>query len=443
MKVTYDIYRRYTERDRESHIGRIEDDIYYGKRYEMIQDFEKLSLNLYWGKQSKFSIKGNGTKNCPLEIGDTISIYRNTVLIFTGIVEDVDISCDDVTEGSYTWAVDGVDESVIFDWRQILIDYDPEEGFQDLTFDNDTYDKCEDYAFDRMVHYIRNCFDITLTMPERAIEGMIFPKSSTEEMIREEDRGKNELSAYRLKKLSTVLEEIGKEANLFAQYTWNPITGEKRVTIPIQRDLSGMDESKTYDPNELIVISPQFGNVSKWKAKYSFPKFNAVWVCSGDYDEEIEGQIYQTRVWVYAEDPESIKKYGRIENIVTKSDIKIKKDDQTTEEDETLTEEDVRELLEEEARKQLQDNAAKEKYTITLAQSDDFAFMDHWRCGDKVKVVIDGKQFASTIESVSIDYAEFTESVTPSIGTAEEGIFSEVFELISGIDKRLESQEGS
>ena len=459
MIVTYDIYRRYAERDRTNLLIPIEEDIYYGKRYELIENFKSLNITLNFSKQNKFSLKGNGIKKCPFEVGDSILIYRNAELLMTGIVKSTEIKCKDVIANSYEWDVEGVDESEIFEHRIILTDFDDSKGFQDLTFDDDTYDKCgkegeEVYAYDRMIHYMRNCFDENLTQKGREIHGLKFPDLSEEAEIPEEYRGEKGISAYRLKALSTVLDEIGKDVNLYPQFVWDPISGQKEITIPIQRDLSGMDETKTYDVNKLIVISPEFGNVSKWSVTRTYPKFNAVWVCSGEYTEVIdvpqekwkdpetpETEQIETRVWVYAEDEESIKKYGRIEKFISKSDVKITEDDEETEEDETVTAEDAEKLLKEEAEKQLKDNAAKEKYTITLAPTDDLEFMKHWRCGDKVKVVIDGKEFASTIETVSISFTDQTENVTPTIGKVEESIFSEVFETMSGIDKRLKVQE--
>ncbi len=455
MIITYDIYRRYAERDRTDILTPMKEDIYYGKRYELIENYTSLSITLNFRKGNKFSITGTNIAKSPLEVGDTILIYRNAELLMTGLVKNIQVKCTDVFTNTFEWKAEGVDEGEIFKWRVILTDYKNRKSFKDLTFDNKVYDKCEDYAYDRMIHYIRNCFDKNLTLKGREIDDMHFPNSSTIDNIPVEDRGPIELSAYRQKTLSTVLEEIGKEYNLFPQYAWDPITGRKEITIPIQRDLSGMDKTKTYDPNKLIVISPEFGNVSKWTFTNKLPKFNAIWVCSGEYvesKEKPESQWedpnvpetidYNVRVWVYAEDTDSITKYGRIETIVQKTDIQITDDDEETEEDETLTKEDVIKLLEDEARKQLQENAAKEKYTITLAPSDDFAFMKNWRCGDKVKVVINGKSFSSTIETATISYINKTEKVTPTIGSIEEGIFSDIFEMVNGIEKRLIVQEG-
>ena len=422
MIITYDIYKR---------------DPKSGIRTDLIQEFESLSLTLNWSKRSKFSITGKAMRYCPLALGDYVVIFRNSELIFEGLVQEVSIACNDISAETIDWTVSGDDDSVIFDWRIILTDYGANKDFSDLTFDADTYDKCEDTVFGRLVHYINSCYG-GQTMTSRKSSGLGLPDQND---VPVDKRGTTELSAYRLKKLSEVLREIGKEAELFPKYKWNAVTGSKSVEIPIQADKTNS-----------VVVAPQFGNVTKWSVKRTFPKFNAIWVCSGEYtevenkDTENE-QEYVKRVWVYAEDLESIKQYGRIESTLTKSDIKITDDNEETEEDETLTEQDVIKLLTEEARKALEENRAKEKYSVTLAENEDLLFMRDWQCGDKVKVIIDkdenGKQkiMYSTIESVGISYSGLEEKLKPTIGEIESGLFGELFETISGIDRRLRNEE--
>ena len=613
MKVTYDIYRRYAERDRATAgvaLNRdISEDIYYGKRYELIQDYNSISMTLNFKKRSKFTIKGKSIGQSPLEIGDSIIVYRNAELFFTGIVDTVEIKCKDISTNSLEWEASGEDESTVYNDRIIMtytsdIDtvVDPEVSrfrTKGVTFEDDVYDKCKGYARDRMIHYIRNCFDpewmgkredsSRVDNKKRQLKGtVVFPESSEDMKIPVADRGKDEESSYRLKKLSTVLEEIGKDDNLFARFQWNPITGVKEFSVPVQNDVSGMDKDKTYDPNEIVVVSPNFGNVAKWSVIHKAPKYNAVWICSGEnetyaenqpefkceylYDEttglrngvrlgffkvmvdpysavddngwqtiteigydneymesyqaEMEaweekkkyyddmnkarkrrliGQFFNAhgitnldldkfndnditqlgwfdwfddiafdafvnRIWVYAEDADSIAKYGLKEEVIIKNDIKVTDMDKRHDSDTTrivdgkdgkkyvveidkngnevsrdpiLNDDDVIKLLKEEAEKALKENAAQDKYTITLAQTDEFVFMENWRCGDKVKVVIDGKEFASTIETVSVSYNNNSETVTPTVGATEEGVFGEVFAMINGMEKRLKAEEES
>ena len=435
MIITYDVYKR-----RKSD----------GKKNILVQDYESLSITLNWKKLSKFSCEGKSLTACPFELGDMVLIFRTssdvdikahpeeeaTKLLFAGIVNDVRIECKDVVSETLEWSVSGVEDSVIFDWRVILTDNGTSKQYANLTFENNVYDKIEAYAYNRMIHYLKNCFSEEKTMSSRAIKDVEFPDTH--------NIGTRNLSAYRLKKLSEALKEIGEEVdentgeqnNLYAKYEWNPSTRAKVISIPQQKD-------KTRS----IIISPQYGNCAGWSVTRTYPKFNAVWVCSGDYEEpkenEEDEETYTTRVWVYAEDNDSIKKYGRIESVVTRSDIKITDDDEETEdEDETLTEEEVAALLVEEAQKQLRENAAKEKYKVEIAETPNMHFVTDWNIGDLVRCVIDGKVFDAPIETIEVTFSHLEEKVKPTIGEVEEGLFGDVFEMIAGLDTRLKSEEG-
>ena len=447
MIVTYDVYKRGAD----------------GMRSELIDNYDSLSITLNWSKRSKFTIKAKNQRICPFDIGDYVVIYRNSELIFDGLVQTLSVESKGDSD-TISWNVSGEDDSVVFDWRIILTDFNQNKELKDLTFDTNTYDKCEaKTAYERMLHYIENCFGNGRygygigTKEERQIKGLILPfYSSVDEKLRKEwedawDKATEKpVAAYRLKRLSEVLNEIGKEDKLYPKYTWTAsptaystaIT--KEVQINPQRDISGS-----------VVISPQFGNIDSWSLTKKYPKFNAVWVCSGEYTEVVESENeneenkeYQKRVWVYAEDKSSIKKYGRIESSITKSDIKITDDDESTEDvDETLTEEDVIKLLKDVANKELKDNAATEKYTIKITETENTRFMTDWKLGDKVKVILpsevtgEPKALYSTIESVSLTYSGLDEKVKPTIGAVEEGMFGDIFDMISGIDRRLRNEE--
>ncbi|MBP5781923.1 MAG: hypothetical protein J6W04_00105 [Bacteroidales bacterium] len=437
MRVTYEIFKRYRANKSSS---------LYGIRYELVQDYKSLSLTLNWSKRSRFSIKGESVGRCPVDLGDYIVIFRNSKFLYGGVVQDVQAECHNVETEVFSWEASGDDDSIIFDWRIILTDNGSSKNMANLTFDSETYDKSDGYAYNRILHYIEQCFG-TPTMSARRITGLVFPTAAQINAIPAAKRGKNESSAYRLKKLSDALKEIGEEDNLFAKYEWNPTTNDRRITIPLLRDRTTTytDESgKKYDP---IIISPQFGNIASWSVSKSFPKFNAIWVCSGDYTTEQDGETYKNRIWVYAEDADSIAKYGRIESVVTKSEISVKKDDPETEENEKLTKAQATRMLQDEARKALEENAAKEKYTIKLAQIEDMKFMEDWMVGDKVKAIIGKKEDGTPnvmypiIETVSITFTGNEEKLTPTVGETEEGLFSDVFKMISGIDKRLQSEE--
>ena len=427
MNGVYQIYKR---------------DSVTGAREKLIQRYTTFTLTLNWGQESKFSIKGETISDIELETGNGILFYRNNELVFAGVVESMTISCDNEASGKKEWTATGKDDNVIFSYRQILPD--PEE----ITFNENIVDKIGEpdeetgeygidaYAYNRILYYIfRNMGEGTIE--DRRVPGLIFPGTRS--------RGTQAMSAYRFKTLAEAIKEIGgekddegKENGMYPQYFWNPENGTKSIIIPYeQRDMT-----------EKVTLSPEFGNVTAWSKTTKMPKFNSLWVCSGTYEVDQENEEtheiekVKTRIWVYAEDEDSIAQFGRIEKVLTKSDIKVVEDNpETEEEDETVTAEQVNLLLRKEAKKQLEDNSYKKKYTITMVETPELRFWDDWKCGDLVTCVIDGEKFTSTIKTVTITYKNGIESVKPTVGEIELGEFADLFQWITGIDQRLSEEE--
>ncbi len=408
-----------------------------GKRDSLIQRYTSFTLTLNWGKESKFSIKGETIEDVGLTGGDGILFYRNNELIFAGVTEEVSISCDNIATGKKEWTATGKDDSIIFSYRQILPDP------LNLTFNeniSDTVGKPDDtgeyssdaYAYNRIIYYInRNMGDGTTQ--DRQIENLTIPGNRS--------LGTQAMSSYRFKALSEAIKEIGAETGssgqengMYAQYIWDPDTGLKSVYIPTaQRDMTA-----------LVTLSPEFGNVTAWSKTIKMPKYNALWVCSGTYEVEDAdtGESVKTRTWVYTEDADSIAQFGRMEKVVTKSDIKVVEDDEDTADvDETVTADQVVLLLRKEAKKLLEENSLKKKYTVTMAETPELQFWDDWKCGDLVTCVIDGEKFTSTINTVTITYSNGVEKVKPTVGGVELGQFADLFQWVTGIDNRLSEEE--
>ena len=320
-----------------------------GRRDTLIQRYKEFQLTLNWGEQSKFSIKGEQIGDIEIDSGDYLLFYRNDELLFSGLITEMSVNCDNVMTGQKSWSASGKDDNIIFSNR--LIVPDP----INMTFHKDYVDKCEDFAYNRLLYYIRRNMGGDAT-EERQIKGLIMPAMRSV--------GKWDVSSYRYTVLEGALEAIGSEEfeddenGLYPQFRWNPDTGIKQIIIPFKRDMT--DE---------VVLSPEFGNVTSWSKSSKMPKYNAIWVVSGDYESQedeldwvVRNWIYRTdkelpnkltleeavdkwieehpviededsetqervrpttRIWVYREDSESIAQYGRIEKLVTKSDIKV------------------------------------------------------------------------------------------------------------------------
>ena len=389
-----------------------------GIRDEIIERYTSFSLTLNWGEVSKFSIAGSTVGDVELKPGDGLIFYRNGVHIFSGVVDQVEVSCENVADGLKAWTADGYEDSVIF--SRYLAFADPTE----VTFADGVVDKIKASAWNRMLHYIRRNMGAD-ALSGRKISGLALPAAS--------QTGQNTESAYRYEALDKVLQEIGSETDengtenaMWASFVRDPDNGALSVEIVTQRDLTAS-----------VTIAPEFGNIINWTKTETLPKCNAVWVCSGSYDDNGT----ETRLWVYREDEDSIAKYGRFESVITKSEIKVTADDPETEEDETVTEAEAYSLLENEARAALDEGAYHVKFSGTMVETPELQFMVNWQCGDLVSCVIDGEKFSTTIKTVEIGFADGYEQVTPTLGECEHGVYAEIFKRLRGLDTRMNKEE--
>ena len=473
-----------------------------GRKSELIERYTSLTLNLNWGEVGRFTLKGETIDTVDVEIGDYVIICRNYVQIFSGVVTNLSISCSDTATNHKKWTATGKEDSVIFTYRVTVPDP------TDMTFHDDYSDTFEGVGYARILHYIRRNLGnesnivkvkdmgeeqdpIITELVHREIDGLVLPGERT--------LGNDDISSYRYKALNTALSEIGKEVNpetkeewgLYPIYVWDSETGEKRIEITQLRDRT-----------KQVLISPVYGNVTSWSKTSSYPKYNALWVVSGsweepdqnqkvtkvneDGEEEEEELIATTRIYVYFEDKESIAKFGRIEKVETKSDIKVVKPEEDESEEEAdggegvteekpktitkykrtvihgdndewtlveetneegekeskvVTEEQVRRLLSNEARKLLKENASTVKYKISMVETPELQYWDHWKCGDLVSCDIEGEKFQAIIKSVEITYENGQEKVKPTVGEVEQGEFANIFKWLSDMETRIEVEE--
>ena len=394
-----------------------------GTRNYVLTLYESFSGQLNRAKTSKFTFSGVCVGAVPLVLGDRIALVRNEVQIFSGIVTEVSINCDDTENNIKQWEATVNGDSIVLTWRYVFATGNgtspasievAESAFDKLPNNNDANNTQS--ALNRMLYYIRKHAGNNAHSSRQLVSVSESDNNS---------RGTQGRSAYHIKKLSEAIKEIGDQDELYPVVNTNT-NGTRVMTVPSVRDRTGV-----------FVVSPEFGNVSSWSIKRKYPKFNACWVISGVGTVNNE----DTRVWVYVEDAQSITKYGRIETVVTKGDIKIVPEGSNNSDVAPVTLEEVRKLLQEEARAQLQKGAATEKLTITMMETETCEFMTDWQLGDKVKCVIDGTSFESIIKTVDIKYSNGVETVVPTIGDVENGLYGDIYNMLDGIDKRLKTEE--
>ena len=386
-----------------------------GTRGEMVMGISKMEITLNWQKLSKFALEGVCVGPVPVTDGDSLIIYRNGKLFFEGIVNSIKTDCQKPSTDVRKWKAQGNHINVMFSYRYVI--GEPLE----MDFDSKEVDKIEDSAWNRILHYITNAFG-TGTVFSRQLYPLTLPTK--------QDIGTVALSSYKKKMLDQVLSDIGKEDDLYPMLHQDDMTGAWSVSIPQVRNMT-----------EKVYISPAFGNVTKWSREEKQPEFTSVWVLSGEFND---GQLF-----VYAEDNETENIYGRIEKIVTRTDLTpSEKESLTTESAEDkdinhLTQEDVLILLEQEAKAQLRDHGQKVTWSIEAAETRQMAFMDDWQLGDLVTCILDGERFEANISQVKVTYEKGFEKVVPTIGNHTTEIFGQVFDMIKGLDKKVVDLENS
>ena len=411
MNAVYDIYKLDTD----------------GIRSDILTRYTVLDGQLNRSKNSQFTISGVCITDVPLKLGDRIAIARDCTQIFSGVVTDLTTSCDDCANNIKSWEAQVEGDAVVLTWRYAFAASAGAEPAE-IEVAEDVYDKrpnnnnenSTQSALNRMLYYIRKHAGQNAHESRRLVT------------VAEGDdntRGTQGRSAYHIKRLSDLVSEIGDPDELYPLVTTNS-SGTRVLTVPDTRDRTGS-----------VVVAPEFGNVEAWSVEQRYPEFNACWVISGVCEEDNGDDTTETRVWVYAEDEASIEQYGRIETVITKGDIKIVLEDPEDPEVIPVTEKEVRKLLEAEARARLQEAAATEKWTITMIETESCKFMTDWQLGDLVKCVINGTSFNAVIETVAINYAAGVETVTPTIGEVENGLYGDLLKTIHGIDRRLKTEE--
>ena len=399
-----------------------------GLRDSVLTKYEGFDGQLNRAKLSQFSIVGTCIGTVPLAMGDRIAMVRNETQLFSGVITGLSIKCADTGNNVKQWEAVVQGDSVVLEWRYVFATgagtapagINVGEGVYDKRPNNNDEDSTQS-ALNRMLYYVRKHAGPNAHSPRQLL---------TVSQADDDTRGEQGRSAYHIKKLSDVISEIGEQDELYPVVNTNT-SGTRVLTVPEIRDRT-----------EAVVVSPEFGNVAEWGVTRKYPEFNACWVISGvSTKENSDGSKTETRVWVYAEDTASIEKYGRIETVITKGDIKIVPPDPDNEDVTPVTAAEVRKMLTAEAKSQLKEAAATEKWTITMMETDSCEFMTDWKLGDRVKCVIDGKSFTSVIETVDIKYSAGVETVTPTIGDVENGLYGDLYKLLHGIDKRLKTEE--
>lgn len=133
---------------------------------------------------------------------------------------------------------------------------------------------------------------------------------------------------------------------------------------------------------------------------------------------------------ITAEPTVSIDKWGRIEGIVSRTDIK--RNEETSE-----SWDSVAARLENAAYEELEKASAQFGYKITTTEVNRNVYLEDYDIGSVVSVRIGGDEFTAKVEEIKITYAEGIETIVPSVGTMQKGELQSVFTELGTLKEQI------
>ena len=133
-----------------------------GIRDSVITKYESLSAHLVRKGNSQIQLAGTCLGEVPLALGDRAVLARNATQIFSGLVTDLTVKCEDCQNNIKTWEAVIEGDAVVLSWRYAFASSSGAAP-SGIVVDEDVYDKLPNNnneastrsALNRMLYYIR------------------------------------------------------------------------------------------------------------------------------------------------------------------------------------------------------------------------------------------------------------------------------------------------
>jgi hypothetical protein len=367
-----------------------------GKRGSLINGIVSLSVTFRFNEPARWTINGSGLEECPLADGVSLVVFRKSSPLFCGYAEKKVTEYDAKTR-IYDWQVTG--QSFLGKLAGRLVFPDP----TDATPDPDASYTATGTLSKLMLDMIEDNAGAD-ALSARKLSGLVIPvQTPTGESLTVESK----LDAL----LKFVQDEL-KDTDIQIRETWDLGTGTWAVMIGDPADVS-----------DKVIFSVDNGSISKWERTVSEPKANWLLVTGGpDANDDTMSCI------VY--DAGSISKWGRIEGVVSRTDIKRN-------EDTSESWASVADRLENAAYEELEKASAQFGYKLTVTEINRNVFPDDYDIGSVVAVRIGADEFTAKVEEIRIEYSGGVETITPSVGTMQRGELQTVFAELGTLKEQI------
>ena len=367
-----------------------------GKRGAPVNGIVSITNIFRRNEPVKWTLTGAGLEECPIADGSEIVQFRNGQVLFCGYMKQKKIKYDAKTH-IYDWEVSG--QSDLGRLANRLVYPNPATTPPNP---NETYS-----ASGVLGPLLLNVIDLNAGSNAHTLRRL--PRLVISEQI---PVGESEDIESKLESLLKLVQDNLKATEIQIREVWNMATGGWDIHISAPEDVSNK-----------VIFSVDNGSISKWERTVSAPKANYLIVTGG---KDANGDLMYTRV----EDLESQNKWGRIEGVVSRSDIKRN-------EDAGETWASVSARLETAALEELEKASAQFGYRLTTTEINRNVYMEDYDIGSIVAVRIGSDQFTATVDEIKITYARGIETIVPSVGTMQKGELQSVFTELGTLKEQI------
>lgn len=366
-----------------------------GKRGSLIEGIVSIDATFRFNEPVKWQISGAGLDECPLTNGAEIAVFRDGVILFCGFVDEKIDSYDAMTH-IYDWEVSGYSDLGQLSRR--LIYADP----TDSTPDPDASYSATGTLSTILLNAIKaNAADNALNV--RQLANLTI---STQTPV-----GDSETIDSKYDALLKFVQDKLKDTDIQIRETWNMETGKWDIRITNPQDVSSN-----------VIFSVDNGSISAWERTVTAPEANWLLVTGC----EKNGATMSCIVF----DAASIASWGRIEAIVSRSDIKRN-------EDVNESWQSVADRLEAAAYEELEKHSAQFGYKLTTTEINRNNYPDDYDIGSIVAVRIASDEFTAKVEEIRITYEAGVETIVPSVGTMQKGELQSVFSELGTLKEQI------
>ena len=367
-----------------------------GKRSSLINGIVSVDVTFRFNEPVKWKITGAGLEECPLNNGAEIAVFRNGAILFCGAVDEKLDSFDAMTH-IYDWEISGYSDLRKLDRR--LIYPDPSESAPD-----------PDAAYtatgtlSTLLHDAIKANAGTDAISARQLAGLVISEQTPV--------GDSETIDSQLDRLLKFVQDKLEDTDIQIRETWDMAAGEWDIKIGSPKDVSSK-----------VIFSVDNGTLSAWERTVTAPDANWLLVtgCKDEDDQTMSCIVF---------DAASIAEWGRIEAIVSRSDIKPN-------EDAGESWQSVADRLEAAAYEELEKASAQFGYKLTTTEIKRNVYPDDYDIGSVVTVRIGSDEFTASVEEIRITYEEGIETIVPSVGTMQRGELQSVFTELGTLKEQI------